>query len=130
MVPVEGTCDARFASVREAFVTNFTERGDVGAASPVSVGGRQSSSMWGLGRRRAGGVAAQHAGQRLLVQPGPAPSAPALERGLVDTRRHHARGPAFAAAGKEGITCGRCSPIARAPAVRAAARTRCSIGRA
>jgi CubicO group peptidase (beta-lactamase class C family) len=30
--PISGTCDARFADVREEFVRNFSERGEVGAA--------------------------------------------------------------------------------------------------
>ena len=39
-VPVAGTCDARFAAVRDAFRENFASRGDVGAAVSVVVGGR------------------------------------------------------------------------------------------
>lgn len=39
-LPVGGLCDPRFAAVREAFVTNFTARGDVGAAVAIAVGGR------------------------------------------------------------------------------------------
>jgi CubicO group peptidase (beta-lactamase class C family) len=37
--PVSGTCDARFAGVREEFARNFTERGEVGAAVCVIVDG-------------------------------------------------------------------------------------------
>ena len=37
--PISGRCDQRFASVREAFIGNFTDRGEVGAAVCVRVGG-------------------------------------------------------------------------------------------
>src|SRR3954447_6184898 len=39
-VPVSGHCDPGFERVRDAFAGNFTERGEVGAAVYVSVGGR------------------------------------------------------------------------------------------
>ena len=38
-VPVSGSCDARFTEVREEFVRNFAERGEVGAAVCVLVDG-------------------------------------------------------------------------------------------
>ena len=34
---IEGLCDRRFAAVRDAFASNFVERGEVGAAVAVSV---------------------------------------------------------------------------------------------
>lgn len=37
--PVTGRCDPRFTGVREAFAANFAERGELGAAVCVSVGG-------------------------------------------------------------------------------------------
>lgn len=37
--PISGHCDDRFAAVREAFIGNFAERGDVGAAVCVMVNG-------------------------------------------------------------------------------------------
>jgi CubicO group peptidase (beta-lactamase class C family) len=37
--PIDGRCDPRFAPVREAFVANFAERGEVGAAVHVIVAG-------------------------------------------------------------------------------------------
>ena len=37
--PVTGTCDPRFASVRDEFARNFAERGEVGASVCVIVGG-------------------------------------------------------------------------------------------
>jgi CubicO group peptidase (beta-lactamase class C family) len=44
---VDGLSDPRFSAVREAFVANFAERGDVGAAVAVSVGGRRVVDLWG-----------------------------------------------------------------------------------
>ncbi len=38
-VPVSGMCDPSFEAVRRAFVDNFAERGEVGAAVCVTVGG-------------------------------------------------------------------------------------------
>src|SRR3954468_23800058 len=40
IAPISGTCDAGFAAVRDAFADNFAERGEVGAAVCVHVGGR------------------------------------------------------------------------------------------
>jgi CubicO group peptidase (beta-lactamase class C family) len=39
VAPISGTCDARFAEVRDEFVGNFAERGEVGAAVCVVVDG-------------------------------------------------------------------------------------------
>ena len=38
-VPVSGECDARFSVVREEFIRNFTERGEVGASVCIVVNG-------------------------------------------------------------------------------------------
>ncbi|MEQ1699267.1 MAG: serine hydrolase domain-containing protein [Ilumatobacteraceae bacterium] len=38
-IPISGRCDERFAAVRDAFATNFAERGDVGAAVCVMIDG-------------------------------------------------------------------------------------------
>ncbi|MDR3512389.1 MAG: serine hydrolase [Caulobacteraceae bacterium] len=45
--PIDGVCDPRFAAVREAFAANFAERGEVGAAVALSVGGRMVADLWG-----------------------------------------------------------------------------------
>ena len=37
--PITGHCDARFGAVREEFARNFAERGEVGAAVCVMIGG-------------------------------------------------------------------------------------------
>jgi CubicO group peptidase (beta-lactamase class C family) len=46
-VAVEGSCDRRFAPVRDAFWGNFRERGEVGAAVCVMAGGRTVADLWG-----------------------------------------------------------------------------------
>jgi CubicO group peptidase (beta-lactamase class C family) len=54
--PIHGTCDPRFAPVRDAFADNFRVRGELGAAVAVVVDGRPVVDLWGgsadLGRTR------------------------------------------------------------------------------
>ena len=106
---IDGVCDPRFAAVRDAFVANFAERGELGAAVALTVGGRVVVDLWGGwadGERRrpwrrdtlvnffsvGKGLSAVCA-HRLV------------ERGLVDLDAPMARyWPEFAAAGKEAIT--------------------------
>ena len=45
--PIAGTCDPRFGAVRDAFVANFAERGDVGAALCLIVGGETVVDLHG-----------------------------------------------------------------------------------
>ncbi len=44
---VQGSCDARFAGVRDALCENFTHRGELGAAVAVIVDGRTVVDLWG-----------------------------------------------------------------------------------
>jgi CubicO group peptidase (beta-lactamase class C family) len=44
---VEGTCDPRFAQVREEFARNFAERGEIGASVSVTVDGETVVDLWG-----------------------------------------------------------------------------------
>jgi CubicO group peptidase (beta-lactamase class C family) len=44
---VQGTCDERFAQVREQFERNFAELGEVGASVAVTVEGRTVVDLWG-----------------------------------------------------------------------------------
>ncbi|WP_280334766.1 serine hydrolase domain-containing protein [Nocardia wallacei] len=44
---VNGTCDPRFARVREEFERNFTERGEVGASVCVYLDGEPVVDLWG-----------------------------------------------------------------------------------
>jgi CubicO group peptidase (beta-lactamase class C family) len=46
-VDVDGTCDQRFAKVRDTFVESFTERGDVGASVAVTFEGELVVDLWG-----------------------------------------------------------------------------------
>jgi CubicO group peptidase (beta-lactamase class C family) len=46
VTPVDGTCDARFRPVREAFVANFGA-GEIGAACAITVEGRPVVDLWG-----------------------------------------------------------------------------------
>jgi CubicO group peptidase (beta-lactamase class C family) len=46
-VPISGTCPDRFARVREEFIKNFTERGDVGASAAVYIDGEPVVDLWG-----------------------------------------------------------------------------------
>jgi CubicO group peptidase (beta-lactamase class C family) len=45
--PIDGSCDARFAAVRDAFAENFARHGEVGAAVTVSIDGRVLVDLWG-----------------------------------------------------------------------------------
>jgi CubicO group peptidase (beta-lactamase class C family) len=46
-VEVQGSCEARFAKVRDAFAENFARHGDVGAACAVYHRGRLVVDLWG-----------------------------------------------------------------------------------
>lgn len=43
---IDGTCDIRFAAVRDAFAENFADRDEVGACVAVSVDGRLVVDLW------------------------------------------------------------------------------------
>jgi CubicO group peptidase (beta-lactamase class C family) len=44
---IHGECDERFRAVRDAFLANFTERGEVGSAVAVYYRGRKVVDLWG-----------------------------------------------------------------------------------
>ncbi|HVA41294.1 MAG TPA: serine hydrolase domain-containing protein [Candidatus Binataceae bacterium] len=46
-VAIEGTCDARFARVREAFAENFASRRETGASVAIALDGRLVADLWG-----------------------------------------------------------------------------------
>jgi CubicO group peptidase (beta-lactamase class C family) len=46
VVPVDGTCDAAFTAVRDAFAANFAI-GEIGAACAIAVDGRVVVDIWG-----------------------------------------------------------------------------------
>ncbi len=43
---IEGTCDPRFAGVREAFAKNFAESDELGASVAVALGGELVADLW------------------------------------------------------------------------------------
>ena len=43
---IQGVCDPRFETVKEAFAQNFADYGEVGAAVAVMVGGRLVVDLW------------------------------------------------------------------------------------
>ena len=51
--PLSGHCDARFAGVRDAFLANFTERGEIGAAVTVFINGKTAVDLIGGWRDQA-----------------------------------------------------------------------------
>lgn len=46
-VDIQGTCDSRFAGVREQFANNFAAHGDVGASVAVTLNGEFVVDLWG-----------------------------------------------------------------------------------
>ena len=46
-VPIQGVCPDRFEKVRQAFVNNFTGRGDIGASAAVYINGEPVVDLWG-----------------------------------------------------------------------------------
>ena len=109
MIAVEGNCDPRFEPLRDAFRANFAERGELGAAVCVMVGGRVVADLYG-------GWADQEHGRRW--QPDTLVNMFSVGKGLVAacTARLAGQGqlgldtavatywPEFAAAGKDAIT--------------------------
>jgi CubicO group peptidase (beta-lactamase class C family) len=51
---VQGYCDERLRAVRDEFVRNFAERGDIGAAVAVTVDGESVIDLWGGSADMAG----------------------------------------------------------------------------
>jgi CubicO group peptidase (beta-lactamase class C family) len=123
--PIGGFCDPAFAAVRQAFVENFTARGDVGAAVAISIAGRPIVDLWGGWRDAA---RRQPWRRETLVNVFSATKAltaicalQLVQRGLLDLDAPIARTwPQFAAAGKERISLRQVlSHRAALPAVRA-----------
>lgn len=108
-IPIDGTCDPRFAPVREAFAANFAERGEPGGAVALMIDGRLVADLWG-GFRDAARV--EPWARETLVNffsVGKAFTALValrlVERGLIDLDTPAAGlWPEFAAHGKETIT--------------------------
>ena len=47
MAEIHGTCDERFATVRDAFAANFAAGRDVGASSRSTLDGELVVDLWG-----------------------------------------------------------------------------------
>ncbi|MEW2251067.1 serine hydrolase domain-containing protein [Streptomyces sp. NPDC006975] len=105
---VHGHCDPRFTAVREAFEENFRQRGELGAAVAVTVGGVTVVDLWG-GWADAARTRPWERDTVVNVwstTKGPVALAAHLlaDRGLLDLDAPVARyWPEFAAAGKEGV---------------------------
>jgi len=107
--PVEGVCDGRLTAVRDAFVANFVERGEVGAAVAVSVGGRLVVDLWGGWADRARRRRWERDTLVNFFSVGKGLTAVCahrlVERGLVELDAPLGRyWPEFGAAGKEDVT--------------------------
>ena len=106
---LHGSCDSRFAAVREELARNFAERGEVGAAVAVNLEGRPVVDLWG-GAADPGGTRPWVADTLVDVfSVGKAMAALCLlilaERGEVELDAPVAHyWPEFAAAGKEEVT--------------------------
>ena len=106
---VHGTCDPRFARVREAFAENFPKHNELGASVAVLVDGRVVVDLWGgfadSERHRPWGrdtiVNAFSVGKGVLS----ICLLLLVDRGLIDLDAAVARyWPEFAAAGKDRVT--------------------------
>jgi CubicO group peptidase (beta-lactamase class C family) len=105
---IDGSCDPRFAAVRDAFAENFTLREEVGAGVTVILGGRMVVDLWGgLADRKTGRAWARDTTVMVFssTKGATALCAHLLEaRGLLDLDQPVARyWPEFAAAGKEAL---------------------------
>jgi CubicO group peptidase (beta-lactamase class C family) len=106
---VEGFVDERYEPVREAFIENFTSRGEVGGACAIYEHGRRVVDLWGGLRDRASG-APWRQGTMVVVHSatkGMAAMVMALghSRGWLDyDERISTYWPEFAQKGKERIT--------------------------
>ena len=47
MPPIDGTCDAAFLGVRDAFAANFEDGLELGASLSISIGGQNVVDLWG-----------------------------------------------------------------------------------
>ncbi|WDF43846.1 serine hydrolase [Streptomyces sp. T12] len=105
---VHGHCDPRFAAVRTAFEANFRERGELGAAVAVTVGGETVVDLWG---GWADAARSRSWERDTLVNVWSTSKGPTAlcahilaDRGLIDLDAPVATyWPEFAAAGKEQI---------------------------
>lgn len=107
--PIHGSCDARFAPVRDAFADNFRDRGELGAALALTVGGRPVVDIWAGWADAARTRPWAHDTLVAVFSAGKALAATCVlmlaERGALTLEAPVARWwPEFAAAGKDTVT--------------------------
>ena len=107
--PVSGRCDARFAAVREQFACNFAERGELGAAVCVMLGGTTVVDLVGGWTTAARGETWRHDTLVDYYSVGKAfvalTALQLVDRGVLQLDEPVARvWPEFAAGGKEAAT--------------------------
>src|SRR5262245_44275694 len=105
---IHGTCEPKFAAVRDEFERNFAERGEVGASVCAIVDGRTVIDLWG-GVAERGGRAWQRDTIGLVWSSTKGATALCagmlVARGQLDLDSPVARyWPEFAQAGKENVT--------------------------
>lgn len=121
---VAGVCDPRFEPVRQAFVDNFTERGERGAAACLIVDGQTVVDLWGGHADLAGTSPWERDTLVNVFSIGKAMTAACAHRlvgqGRLDVERPVAQWwPEFGAGGKDGVTLAQVlSHQAGLPAVR------------
>lgn len=121
---VAGVCDPRFEPVRQAFVDNFTERGERGAAACLIVDGQTVVDLWGGYADLAGTRPWERDTLVNVFSIGKAMTAACAHRlvgqGRLDVERPVAQWwPEFGAGGKDGVTLAQVlSHQAGLPAVR------------
>lgn len=106
--PVHGTCDQRFAAVRDAFTRNFAERDELGAAVCVMVDGEPVVDLWGGVADPATGRAWEQDTMNVIMSCSKGVVATCvhllIDRGELDVDRPIAHyWPEFAAHGKRDI---------------------------
>lgn len=105
---VQGSCDPRFARVREAFERNFAEDGELGASVAVVLDGRSVVDLWGGHRDAARARPWERDTIACMMSVAKAVSALCVhilaDEGRIDIDAPIARyWPEFAAAGKQDI---------------------------
>ena len=108
---VDGFCDPKFASVREAFVANLVQRGEIGGAVAIYIEGKPVVDLWGgqivRDHKPAGPWQRDTIARMMSVNKGVTAICAHMlaDRGLLDYEKPVAHyWPEFAQAGKGAIT--------------------------
>lgn len=108
-VNIHGFCDDRFAAVREEFIANFQQRGEIGASLAICLDGKLVVDLWGGTADTTTGQPWHEDTMAVVFSCTKGMAATCIhmlaDRGLLDFNEPVATyWPAFAANGKEGIT--------------------------